>query len=36
VALGAVACMGMIAGTSGLLEERFVGDIEGRFFIRAY
>lgn len=31
-ALGTVAFM----GTSGLLEERFVGDIEGKFFIPAY
>lgn len=31
-ALGTVAHM----GTSGLLEERYVGDIEGRFFIPAY
>jgi hypothetical protein len=31
-ALGTVAYM----GTSGLLEERFVGDIEGRFLIPAY
>lgn len=31
-ALGTVAYM----GTQGLLEERFVGDIEGKFFIPAY
>lgn len=35
-ALGTVAYMGTIVKTTGLLEERFVGDIEGKFFIPAY
>ncbi|BAS07727.1 conserved hypothetical protein [Arthrobacter sp. Hiyo4] len=36
VALDTVADMAMMAATTSVLEERFVGDIEGRFFIRAY
>lgn len=28
--------MAMTVETTGLLEERFVGDIEGKFFIPAY